>query len=355
MKEFNKSSKNDEQSEFVNNLNILWDNDILFSKYFSIDSKSFWSTIKPIWKNLILSRINEIIFEIDMAKHFLEKNKIHSIIVFSEVGMTERIVISIAKKYHIPIFLFQVGHHWDTPEALEMNIAQTVYPIKSDKFLVWGKTSQKDAITNGSIKHENVIPIGSPRYDGLFNTKNSTEDYVLFAVTGPRAMNVRDLKVQSYLNHEHSIEKICEIVSKLEKKLIIKLHPGADEYDITKLVKKINPNFEVITTGDILPLIKSCSAMIVTRLSTSILEAQILEKPVIYVPIFDENFGTPEIFKSNSCVISSLDKLEFDLKKLLNDPNFKQDTISSANTFLKDYFINQNQASNALLKFLKTL
>jgi len=37
--------------------------------------------------------------------------------------------------------------------------------------------------------------------------------------------------------------------------------------------------------------------MIVTRLSTAMLECQILKKPVIYVPIFDENFGTPEIFK----------------------------------------------------------
>ena len=62
-------------------------------------------------------------------------------------------------------------------------------------------------------------------------------------------------------------------------------------------------------------------------MSTTILEAQLLKKPVIYVPIFDENFGTPEIFKSNSCVFSSLDKLEFDLNKLQTDSNFKQNII----------------------------
>ena len=101
-----------------------------------------------------------------------------------------------------------------------MNVVQTVYPTKSDKFLVWGKVSERDAITNGGIKQDDVIPIGSPRFDGLFNTNNSSEDYVLFAVTGPR-QSVRDLKVKTYLNHERSVQEICKIVSKLGKKLII--------------------------------------------------------------------------------------------------------------------------------------
>ena len=353
MNKINNTSNNYDQSEFISNLNLLFDNDMMMSKFFTIGNNSFWSIIKPIWKNLIFSRIDEIIFEIDMAKYFIKNNKINSIIVFSEVGMTEQIIVSLSQKYSIPTFLLQVGLHWDTPEAHEMNTAQTVYPVKSDKFLVWGKTSQNDAITNGLLKPENVIPIGSPRYDGLFETENVDEDYILFAVTGPRKMNVRDLKISTYLNHENSIEQICKIVSKLGKKLIIKLHPGSDEYNITEFVKSINPEIEVITTGDILPLIRSCSAMIVTRLSTAMLECQILKKPVIYVPIFDENFGTPEIFKSNSCVFSSLDKLEFDLNKLQNDSNFKQNIINSANIFIKNYFNNPNHASNSLVEFLK--
>jgi len=353
MNKINNTSNNYDQSEFISNLNMLFDNDMMMSKFFTIGNNSFWSIIKPIWKNLIFSRIDEIIFEIDMAKYFIKNNKINSIIVFSEVGMTEQIIVSLSQKYSIPTFLLQAGLYWDTPEAHEMNTAQTVYPVKSDKFLVWGKTSQNDAITNGLLKPENVIPIGSPRYDGLFETENVDEDYILFAVTGPRKMNVRDLKISTYLNHENSIEQICKIVSKLGKKLIIKLHPGSDEYNITEFVKSINPEIEVITTGDILPLIRSCSAMIVTRLSTAMLECQILKKPVIYVPIFDENFGTPEIFKSNSCVFSSLDKLEFDLNKLQNDSNFKQNIINSANIFIKNYFNNPNHASNSLVEFLK--
>ena len=336
--------------EFANRFNNFW-NDGFPNEYFSTDGRSFWHILKPILYDLLSARLDEAINEIELARNMFNDYKIKSVVIFSEVGMTEIIIASIAKACNIPISLLQVGHHWDTPEANELNVVQTVYPTKSDKFLVWGKVSERDAITNGGIKPDDVIPIGSPRFDGLFNTNNSSEDYVLFAVTGPR-QSVRDLKVKTYLNHERSVQEICKIVSKLGKKLIIKLHPGPEEENISKVIQKINPDFEVITTGDILPLIKSCSVMITTRLSTAIVEAQIIGKPVIYVPIFDERYGTPEIFKSNSCVISSINNFKLDLEKVLNDTSFRHKTINSANDFLKNYLTNHNQASNELLKFL---
>ena len=86
-----------------------------------------------------------------MVCHFIFKIFSISLVIFSEVGMTEIIIASIAKACNIPISLLQVGHHWDTPEANELNVVQTVYPTKSDKFLVWGKVSERDAITNGGI------------------------------------------------------------------------------------------------------------------------------------------------------------------------------------------------------------
>ena len=336
--------------DFVNRFNNFWNGDFP-NEYFSIDGRSFWHILKPILYDMLSSRLDDAVNEIELARNMFNDYKIKSVVILSEVGMTEIIVASIAKACNIPISLLQVGHHWDTSEANELNVAQTVYPAKSDKFLVWGKVSEKDAVTNGVMKPNDVVPIGSPRFDGLFNTKNPSEDYILFAVTGPR-QSVRDLKVETYLNHERSVQEICKIVSGLGKKLIIKLHPGPSEENISKMIQKINPDFEVITTGDILPLIKSCSAMITTRLSTAIVEAQIIGKPVIYVPIFDERYGTPEIFKSNSCVISSINNFESDLERILNDTSFRHKTINSANDFLKNYFTNYNQASDELLKFL---
>ncbi|NWJ29651.1 hypothetical protein HX850_01855 [Marine Group I thaumarchaeote] len=339
--------------EFLIQFNNLWKENNSIDVYFSIHEKSFWNVLKPIWHDLLHSRIDEAITEIELAKKMFETYKIKSIVVLSEVGMTEQIIVSLSKVYNIPVFLLQAGYTYDTIEAIDTNISQSVYPDKANKFLVWGEISKSDAIKNGKIFPENIIQVGCPRYDNLFNTQNLSDDYILLATSGPREMHIRGMIIKNYENYEKSIEKICQIISKLNKKLIIKLHPGSNEYNITKIVKKINPDFEVVTTGDILPLIRSCSIMIVTGLSTSILEGQILQKPVISVPIIDYKLGNPEIFKSKSCIVSTIDELENEIKKLLTNNDYKKQNLKLANDFLKNYFTYPNNASKQMLNFLQ--
>ena len=177
----------------------------------------------------------------------------------------------------IPVVLLQMGHHHDTKEARETNYSQAVYPINADKFVVWGNISKSDAVENGNFSSKNIEVLGCPRYDNVFSEGNN-EGYILLAATGPVQMQVRSLTVQTYEEYEFQIQEICKIVMKLGKKLIIKIHPSPTEHDLTDLVKEISPNIQVVTTGDILPLIKSCDLMLVTGLSTSILEAHILKK-----------------------------------------------------------------------------
>lgn len=330
----------------------FWNDNEYAKNFFSLYDKSFWNILKPIWYKLIFSRIDEVIYEIELAKKIFETYKIKSAVVLSEVGMTEQIILSLAKTFDVPVLLHQIGHHYDTEEALETNISQSVYPDKASKFLVWGNISKNDAIQNGKISPDDLIPLGCPRYDGLFDSKTESNDYVLLATSGPREMHVRGMLVDNFENYEKSITEICKIVSKLGKKLVVKLHPGPNEYNITNIVKNINPDFEVVTTGDILPLIRSCQLMMVTGLSTSILEGQILQKPVISIPILDYKLGTPEIFNSKSCIVSNIDELENNLKKLFNSDDYRKQTLDLANDFLKNYFSNPNTASNEMLDYL---
>ena len=342
----------DKKLDFMSKFQNLWNENNSFNDFFLIHEKSFWKVLKPIWNDLLNSRIDEVITEIEMAKKMFETYKIKSALVLSEVGMTEQIILSLSKVYNVPVFLLQLGHHYDTIEALDANISQSVYPDKANKFLVWGEIAKNDAIKNGHISPENIVTVGCPRYDNLFKTSNFADDYILLATTGPSELHIRNMIVKEYENYEKSIEEICQIISKLNKKLIIKLHPGPRELNITNIVKKINPDFEVITTGDILPLIKSCNIMIVTGISTSILEAQILQKPVISVPILDYNFGNPSIFESKSCKVSSINDLENEIKELLTNSDYKKQNLELANNYLKNYISNLDNASKKLHEFL---
>ena len=69
----------------------------------------------------------------------MKKHNFTSIVVWSENGFNEQIMISLAKKYKIPIILLQHGTYVDDLKAKDFNIFSGILPIKSDWFSVWGK------------------------------------------------------------------------------------------------------------------------------------------------------------------------------------------------------------------------
>lgn len=337
-------------------LNNLWKKESFFSKHFVYEGQTIWQFIGPILKNLIEKRISEIANEILLAKNLFQKFSFSSILVLHEIGLTEQIITAEAKIKKIPIILLHLGHHFDTPEAKIHNVSGSVYPINADKFVVWGNIGREDAIKNGEIPESKIITIGSPRYDNINSyDKVSEENFILLALPGPWDMNVRGQFIKNIENYIESIKQICHIVTKNHLNLIIKPHNAANDIDIRKIVYEINQEIKIVTTGDILPLIKSCKFMILMGNSTSLLEAQLLKKPVIYIPAIDAKFGTPSYLKTNSCAISDIDKLEDILLRMNTDENYRNEIIERGSKYVNNYIYNQGTSSLKLLKFLQSL
>ena len=346
----------DKINELKNNIKKLWNNDEFFSGFFSKEGISSWNNIKPVLTQLINSRITEIVTEVELAKNLFKKFNFNSITVLQEVGLTEQIVISQAKKLSIPVVLLQQGLYYDTSEAKKANEVMTVYPNNADKFAVWGEITRQDSIKNAKLPQNMIEVVGAPRYDDTrLQEFSSKEEYVLLAAQGPAYNYVQGHQIKNYESYERVIKRICEIISMHNQKLIVKLHPSPKEFDITKLVKKINSNIEVVTTGDIIPLIKSCNLMISVGLSTSILEAQILHKPVITIPVVDYNLGIPQVFKDDSCIVCPPDDFENKLKMILDDKEVKQQVIQKGDSFVKKYLSNPGKASEKFLDLLSGL
>jgi glycosyltransferase involved in cell wall biosynthesis len=142
---------------------------------------------------------------------------------------------------------------------------------------------------------------------------------------------------------------------KLNKKLIIKLHPSAAELDISDLVKRIDPRITVIKSGNIFSLIESCEALVVTDVSSVILEAQMFGKPVISLSIKDYRFGEPEVFRSKSCMRATIDGFEDSLNSVLNKPDLRKQIIENGYRFVKKSLSNRGNATEALIEYLKQL
>ena len=331
----------------------LYQQDDILSKYFSYEGYSFWYIIKPIIQRLFEKRIEQIARDIQTIKALFQKITIDTVIISSERGITEQIVISQYKKYGVRLLLLQHGIYYDTKEAKETNISKGMYPIKSDKFLIWGKVAENDLKNIDIIEPTKLKIIGHPKYDS-WKPVSIQNDFscVILALTGPEHMLIQGHQISNIIEFEKQLEQIYKIVTAMKKKLIIKTHPSFHVFDFSETLKKISSDIEVISVGNTMELVNSCDVMIATNYTTVILESYLLEKPVICLPIIDYNLGIPALFDFNSDMIISIEKFQTVLEKLMHDKDFKNKIIQTQNKFVKNYLANHGNSSKKLLEYI---
>ena len=88
---------------------------------------------------------------------------------------------------------------------------------------------------------------------------------------------------------------------------------------IFELAPKINQKINVIANGEIMKLLPSAKLLICIGLSSALIEALILKKPVLFISGMDYNWGTPSIVTAHGCFISNIDNLETELDRILHD------------------------------------
>ena len=335
-------------------ISSLWAHSDFFTSFFTISDISFWQSLKKIFIPLFEKRVIEYVKEIEITKRLFENYSFSSILIWSESGINEQIAISFAKKNNVKISLIQHGLYNDTVEAYDFN-KLGIMPYSSDKFLVWGEILKNYAINCG-IPDNKIEIIGSPLYDSFFlKTKKPdfNESFILLATTNPQHNAISDLTFTYYSQREQAIQKICQIVNKLNQKMIIKLHPSPYEIDITDFIHKLNAKITVVKAGNILDLMKNCTIFITLDISTTILESQLCEKPPISVFLLNRGFGNAEVFKSQSCIQVNVDEIEDILLKLLNDDVFKKKIIDAGKQFNDKYLFYKGNSSQHLLTFLE--
>ena len=334
----------------------LYQQDEILSKYFSYEGYSFWLAIKPIIQKLFEKRIEQIARDIQTIKALFQKITIDTAIISSEIGITEQIVINESKKCGVKLALLQHGVYYDTKEAKEKNLSQGLYPIKSDKFLIWGRVSENDLKNIDIIEPKKLKIIGHPKYDSWKSVSTDNDSgAVLLALTGPEHMVIQGHQISNIKKFENYLEEICKVVSAMKKKLIIKTHPSFHVFDFTDLIKKNSSDIEVISGGSIMELINSCDIIVATNHTTAILESYLLQRPVICLPIIDYNLGIPTLFDFNSDMNIPIEKFQVTLEKLMRDNNFKNQIIRKQNQFVENYLANHGSSSKKLIEYIKTM
>ena len=321
-----------------------------FSLFFNFNEIDLWSIIENEFFFLYNMRFTEAIHEIILAKKIFLDNNISHIVIWSEIGFNEQIIIGLAKKNGIGISLLQHGMYYETHEALKYNSFNGILPEHSKNFLTWGKITKNYAEDNNFS--EKAVNLGSPLYDQFFSsTLPENEEFILLTTTSPTKNIVTDLKVETNEKYENTIKEIIRICKNLNKKLIIKIHPFQNELNLEHIIKNEN-NLEIIKYADTIKLIKKAVVIISIDLSTTLLEAIICGKPAISVSVKNYPFGTPKIFEENGCINSTVNELERNLKNIISNEKIKNQTKANAKKFLDNYLSHQGKSSTKIIEFL---
>ena len=302
----------------------LWKNDLALEKFFTFEGFGILKLIKPILVELIENRLSYTIHEIELVNRMFQKFRFDFTVIVNESGFSEQIISHLSKTYNIKCIHMQEGFHWDSLGANENLTSQGVYLHDADRLAVWGDIDKVLSIDNGRISSNKVSIIGAPRYDNLFKTKKKSGSYVLLASSAdPQPEEVEGLRTKKIEKYLTDILQISKTVIELEEELVIKLHPSPTQLmDIVELAPKISPRISVVSHGEITSLLPSAKLLISIGLSSAIIEALILKKPVILVPGIDYNWENPSIINEKGCLISNLDELKQLLKIIIMNKNY---------------------------------
>lgn len=238
---------------------------------------------------------------IEMAKRLIEEEKPDVIILLNEYGRFERALIIAAKLNKVPVLAIQhgvihpshKGYMYKNGEISSQGNVRSPYCPIPDITAVYG-TYHKDLLINQSTYQKNsVIVTGQPRYDILhfandIYDKNSIFNH--FNIDPNKKLIVWITQTHG-LSLNENIKNISALYSATKPlqnvQLLIKLHPGEDQK--APLYRKNTTVQPMIVDGkaDTYALLYACDLMI-TRHSTTAMEAVILNKPVIILNLGGE-------------------------------------------------------------------
>ncbi len=344
------------QEKLKKELDSLWKKDEVFNEIFSIEGYSFWNAIKKNFSILTTKRFVESIERYILMDKLFDLVNVSVILEWAHVGLEDKLIISIANKKKIPNMFLQHGLYLQNEKFDEYMPIFPIIPSNGSKHLVWGEIMEKHIIEHGGMKEE-IIQIGSPRYDKVFQKKKKKKksNIVLLAANGFFHINCKGTDVEAFIKMENFVKKIFEVIKKYpDKKMIIKLHPGHVSFDIKPLIQKIDPSIEIYQNENILELLEKSDVMISLNYSTVVLDAMILEKPVLVLLPEDQNFENEIPLKNKTVLMTSdLNKLEILIKDLFENEKIRQELIQKGNEFVNQYIVNQGTSSEKLAEILE--
>ena len=333
-------------------ITILFEKDENLSRIFEINGFSLWKFLKPYLSELFKKRLEQSILEIEIGYEMLKKTEPKCILIQSESGNTEQIMLSLSKTLKIPVILLQHGFLKSSVGGFRLNKFTKIILYNSDQFIVWGN-HMLEHTQKFNMNLKKILALGSYAHDKLFNITNMSQQKtgnLLLLTEGPIWDDVREYTVKELDEYKNSLIHIFQTTKNLKKKLIVKLHPYENDHNEKNIAKTIDPSITVVKKCNLLSLIKSSDVVILlgTSITTAVIDAIILNKPVVRLP-FGEWYGD---FGDGSCLNIEKNEFQDKLNQIIVDKEFRQQVIENQKKFLNRYLINPGCATKNIVSHI---
>ena len=338
--------------------------DVMINELFYDGENDIWEIIREPLISTIRNRLEEFIEITILASESLKINP-KALVLLYATGELERCMIE-SSNNKIPSILIEHGY----TNYLDSNAiydASSMYSLFNDRIATWGNIQKQYLVEKRSIPEKRIILSGSPRHDDFFNIKTrlpheaekKTITILLPVIDTMSALNTTD----TFINFEKTIIRIINKIKLISNtKLVVKLHPAQDESNnwIRKMMTVIDPEITIVQTDSVLKILQETDAVIhldITGIgpSTTLLEAFILEKPVLNISLHDEDLPY-EFIKDNACISCSLESdIESNIEKILFDYETIDMLKHNANLHVKRYLVNHGRASESLAANIENL
>jgi len=345
--------------KYESELKNFWESDEKLLKLFSKNNVQFWPEIKKNLIPLYNSRLENFLKSIIISKNILNELSLNSILLISESGENENILLQSNKNKVLTCLLQHSFFRYDDDlyDLQWRYESQAMYGLKSNYYFLWGDADYNFYSKYG-IEKEKLIITGSPKHDEYFSIEKTTQEKTILLAIMP-ITNVSGLcRIQTYLDYELMLERILQILKNITNiKIIIKLHPGENFFNtlLNEYFKLKHPDILVLQTKPSKDLLESSDILIHTcpefyEVSTIMLEAMLLGKPVIDVYL-DDNVQNLKPIRDAILRISVNDDFN-QIRKLITDDILISKMKNSISDRLVHYISNQHSASKKLVNFL---
>lgn len=296
-------------------------------------------------------------------KSILQNENIGVIIVGNDTDVIPQWFINWGNKLGIPSVLIQDGLFFDMKTIKQNRISKLVGLLTTSKlkllFLaaslllthqykrvrdglggctqiqVWGTKSQEYFIKNG-VDEQKIVITGSIKADNIVQHKegDKQQKFILYA---PTNMVKTNLVTNDFM--KEMTMSVCTTVGYFnDLTLIIKPHGAENISSYKNLVKKFGDKVQVIDTEIIKSLEKA--DLLITNLSTTVIDALCMRKPVIiYLPnvgnYVDENSFPRDLIANNTILYAN------DVSSLIKNINLVTSDSYEQQSDIKDKILSE--------------